>query len=120
MQFNMSNIVDDVRIRYPYLIIAHNNIISQFDINLGIIISSISNTTVNCRLGIINNSAILMYKDYPNFYTNFSTLLFNNIVKYNNIACLEGYTLNGTNCIKNSTYVYPIIPTVTNVAINTS
>ena len=114
----MSKAVNDVRIRYPYLLIACNNIISQYDINLGVIISSIRNTTVNYRMGIVGNSGIFMYKDYPNVYKTFSMLSFNEGYKSNNIACLEGYTLEGTICIKNMTYAYLRLSTIANTTID--
>jgi hypothetical protein len=73
-QFNMSNLIDDIRIRYPYLFIATNDVIIQYDLNLHVSISNISNKTIGWRMNVLSGSLIVMYKDYPNLYNNYSTL----------------------------------------------
>ena len=48
-QFQMGAQIDDLRIRPPYLFIASNNLISQYDIDIRMVISNFANFTIGYR-----------------------------------------------------------------------
>jgi hypothetical protein len=88
LYFNATTIINDICVRYPYLIIATNNTIQQYDINLKAVVSKFANTTTNYRMSLIDYDIIHMYQDYPAIYSNFSAFRYNSIVSSNNGSCL--------------------------------
>jgi hypothetical protein len=53
-QINFINPINDVRILYPFLYILCNNILSQYDLDLNVIISNVSFTSFGWRMYVLN------------------------------------------------------------------
>ena len=120
--------VDDVRVRYPYIIIATNNVVQQYDIDLMGTISLWSNTTtIGWNLAVFDNGIIYMYKSGVQNFRNFTIFRIDgNIPALSGGTCYKGYVITQTGtCTKNMTMFLPVVTnttanTTTNVTTNTT
>lgn len=116
--FTIAANIDDVRVRFPFLIIASNGSLIQYDMDLKAIINTFSNATLGWRIQLFNFNILYMYKDGVTNYPSFSTFKFDGTIAIINGTCPQGYYINSSLCVKNLTYVYP--PTTTNTTANTT
>lgn len=118
--------IDDIRVRYPYLLIATNNTVQQYDMDVKQVVSSCANTTLGFRIAAMEYGIVYTYKEGLTRYSSYNVFrLTYTVAAGMGGVCLEGYFNNGTKCQKNTTYVYPITSnttanTTTNTTTNTS
>lgn len=68
-RFTLVDNVDDVRMSFPYLIIATNNNLLQYDMHLKYVISTFPNATVGWRMQLFKNAGIITYQHTSMYFS---------------------------------------------------